>query len=64
MTRTHLQSLRIAVTGGTSGLGAALVAELVGRHAQVAFVARHRDAVDRTRQTFPGAPSSPTALIT
>ena len=30
MTRTQLQPLRIAVTGGTSGLGAALVAELVG----------------------------------
>src|SRR5688572_29016950 len=55
MTRTHLHPLRIAVTGGTSGLGAALVAELVGRHAQVAFVARHRDAVERTRQTFPVA---------
>jgi NAD(P)-dependent dehydrogenase (short-subunit alcohol dehydrogenase family) len=55
MTRTHLHPLRIAVTGGTSGLGAALVAELVGRHAQVAFVARHRDAVERTCQTFPVA---------
>ena len=55
MTRTHLHPLRIAVTGGTSGLGAALVAELVGRHAQVAFVARHRDAVERTRQAFPAA---------
>ena len=55
MTRTHLHPLRIAVTGGTSGLGAALVAELVGRHAQVAFVARHRDAVERTKQTFPDA---------
>ena len=55
MTRTHLHPLRIAVTGGTSGLGAALVAELVGRHAHVAFVARHRDAVERTKQTFPDA---------
>ena len=55
MTRTNLQPLRVALTGGTSGLGAALVAELVGRHAHVAFVARHRDAVDRTVQQFPDA---------
>jgi len=48
MTRTDLHPLRVAVTGGTSGLGAALVAELLGRHAHVAFVARHRDAVDAT----------------
>ena len=31
MTRTNLQPLRVAITGGTSGLGAALVAELAGR---------------------------------
>ena len=34
------QQLRIAITGGTSGLGLALVQELLGRGAQVAFVAR------------------------
>lgn len=55
MTRTNLQPLRVAITGGTSGLGAALVAELVGRRARVAFVARHRDAVDRTVQRIPNA---------
>ena len=55
MTRTNLQPLRVAITGGTSGLGAALVAELAGRHAHVAFVARHRDAVDRARRQFPAA---------
>jgi NAD(P)-dependent dehydrogenase (short-subunit alcohol dehydrogenase family) len=54
MTRTDLQPLRIAITGGTSGLGAALVAELRGRHAQVAFVARHRDEVERTRLRIAG----------
>jgi len=32
--------LRVAVTGGTSGLGLALVRELLGRGARVAFVAR------------------------
>ena len=47
-------SLRVLITGGTSGLGRALVAELRGRGAQVAFVARHRDAVDRTVATYPG----------
>jgi NAD(P)-dependent dehydrogenase (short-subunit alcohol dehydrogenase family) len=39
--------LRVAITGGTSGLGLALVRELLNRGARVAFVARGRDAVDR-----------------
>jgi NAD(P)-dependent dehydrogenase (short-subunit alcohol dehydrogenase family) len=54
MTRTDLHPLRVAVTGGTSGLGAALVAELHARRAQVAFLARHRDEVERTRQRVAG----------
>ena len=37
--------LRVAVTGGTSGLGLALVRELSGRGARVAFVARTRERV-------------------
>ncbi len=36
----ELQGLRIAITGGTSGLGLALVRELLHRGAHVAFVAR------------------------
>jgi NAD(P)-dependent dehydrogenase (short-subunit alcohol dehydrogenase family) len=39
--------LRVAITGGTSGLGLALVRELLHRGAQVAFVARGRDGVER-----------------
>jgi NAD(P)-dependent dehydrogenase (short-subunit alcohol dehydrogenase family) len=39
--------LRAAITGGTSGLGLALVDELIGRGASVAFVARTRPTVDR-----------------
>lgn len=39
--------LRVAITGGTSGLGLALVRELLNRGAQVAFVARGRDGVER-----------------
>ena len=39
--------LRVAITGGTSGLGLALVRELLTRGAQVAFVARGRDGVER-----------------
>ena len=39
--------LRALVTGGTSGLGLALVQELAGRGAHVAFVARGRERVDR-----------------
>jgi len=40
-----LKDVRAAVTGGTSGLGRALVAELHRRGARVAFVARHSDAI-------------------
>ena len=46
-TDTHLKELRVAVTGGTSGLGLALVRRLIGRGAQVAFVARDTEAVER-----------------
>jgi NAD(P)-dependent dehydrogenase (short-subunit alcohol dehydrogenase family) len=39
--------LRVAITGGTSGLGLALVRELIGRGARVAFLARNSDRVGR-----------------
>ncbi len=45
--RTGLDGLRVAITGGTSGLGLALVRELLDRGARVAFVARHREGVER-----------------
>src|SRR6516165_2684210 len=44
-TNTDLKELRVAVTGGTSGLGLALVRRLIGRGAQVAFIARNAKAV-------------------
>lgn len=55
MTHASLHGLRVAVTGGTSGLGRALVAELLRRRGRVAFVARHRDEVERTMRDHPGA---------
>src|SRR4051794_1687518 len=39
--------LRVAITGGTSGLGLALVRELHARGARVAFVARNRSRVEQ-----------------
>ncbi len=45
MTVSHLLGRRVAVTGGTSGLGLALVRELQRRGAAVAFVARTADRV-------------------
>ena len=42
-----LDGARVAITGGTSGLGLALVRELLGRGARVAFVARTRERVER-----------------
>ena len=44
---TDLRNLRVGLTGGTSGLGLALVRELTDRGAEVAFVARGRDRVAR-----------------
>src|SRR3954471_14560192 len=41
------EGLRVAVTGGTSGLGLALVRELLGRGARVAFIARSPDRVEQ-----------------
>src|SRR5215467_11990796 len=45
--RNQLAGVRAAVTGGTYGLGLALVQELLARGAEVAFVARGRDGVER-----------------
>ena len=44
----------MAITGGTSGLGLALVRELQRRGARVAFVARGRDRVERVAGELPG----------
>ena len=47
--------LLVAVTGGTSGLGLALVRELAGRGARVAFVARNAERVRAVARGCPGA---------
>lgn len=47
-----LRGLRVAVTGGTSGLGLALVRNITARGARVAFVGRRAQLVDRiSRET-------------
>ena len=46
---------RVGITGGTSGLGRALLQALHRQGAQVAFVARHADAVAATATAFPGS---------
>jgi NAD(P)-dependent dehydrogenase (short-subunit alcohol dehydrogenase family) len=46
-TDSDLRELRVAVTGGTSGLGLALVRHLVAHGAQVAFVARNAMVVEQ-----------------
>jgi NAD(P)-dependent dehydrogenase (short-subunit alcohol dehydrogenase family) len=47
--------LRAAITGGTSGLGLALVRELLGRGARVAFVGRARERVEAVARAHAGA---------
>jgi NAD(P)-dependent dehydrogenase (short-subunit alcohol dehydrogenase family) len=47
--------LRIAITGGTSGLGLALAREWHRRGAAVAFVARSTANVERVARELPGA---------
>ena len=49
------RGLRVAITGGTSGLGQALVRELLDRGARVAFVARGREGVERISRLYPDA---------
>jgi len=51
--RDQFRELRAAITGGTSGLGLALVRELLDRGARVAFVARGRDGVERVEHGYP-----------
>ena len=48
------EGLRVAITGGTSGLGLALVDRLHKAGARVAFVARGRDRVEAVQRRYPG----------
>jgi NAD(P)-dependent dehydrogenase (short-subunit alcohol dehydrogenase family) len=54
MIDNSFSGLRVAITGGTSGLGLALVRELANRGARVAFVARTRERVEQIVQEIPG----------
>jgi NAD(P)-dependent dehydrogenase (short-subunit alcohol dehydrogenase family) len=54
MTHHPLYTARVAITGGTSGLGLALVSRLHQQGAHIAFVARGRERVDRVARDFPG----------
>jgi len=56
MTNTNdsFSGVRVAITGGTSGLGLALVRELSGRGARVAFIARTRERVAQVIRENPG----------
>ena len=55
MAHTSIRGLRIAITGGTSGLGLALVQRLLDAGADVAFVARGRAGVERVCRERPDA---------
>jgi len=50
-----IKGTRVAITGGTSGLGLALVRELLRWRARVAFVARTREHVERVVREQRGA---------
>jgi NAD(P)-dependent dehydrogenase (short-subunit alcohol dehydrogenase family) len=51
----RLDGVRVAITGGTSGLGLALVGEFLRRGARVAFVARTGARVDEVARAHPPA---------
>ena len=51
----RFRGLRTAITGGTSGLGLAIVRELLARGADVAFVARGRGVVESVERAHAGA---------
>jgi len=53
MSQVSGAGLRVAITGGTSGLGLALVRRLADQGAHVAFVARDRARVDRVQREHP-----------
>jgi NAD(P)-dependent dehydrogenase (short-subunit alcohol dehydrogenase family) len=53
--RHSWDGLRVAITGGTSGLGLALVRQLTGRGATVAFVARTAERVEEVARRVAGA---------
>jgi NAD(P)-dependent dehydrogenase (short-subunit alcohol dehydrogenase family) len=53
-TPTSLDQARVLVTGGTSGLGLALVGEFRARGAHVAFVARTPAGIEQTLLRYPG----------
>jgi len=55
MNTSTLAGLRAAITGGTSGLGLALLRALHARGAHVAFVARDAPRVRRVAAELPGA---------
>src|SRR6266566_6859613 len=56
---SNMNGLRVAITGGTSGLGVALVRELVNRQAVVSFVARRRNQLERVARELPEAHGIP-----
>jgi NAD(P)-dependent dehydrogenase (short-subunit alcohol dehydrogenase family) len=51
----QIAGLNVVVTGGTSGLGLALVRELNGMGAHVAFIARHAEAISATIKANAGS---------
>ena len=51
----RLDAVRVVITGGTSGLGLALLRELLSRGAHVAFVARTAADVDAVAREHPGS---------
>ena len=48
-----LKNMRVLITGGTSGIGKALVITFLRRNARVAICGRHRESLEKVREKHP-----------
>jgi len=63
MDRTDLSGKRILVTGGTTGIGLATVAQLVQHGARVLTFGRHQDSLDHALEQAGSGPGTVDGIV-